>query len=284
MFKNNKRKIFISLIVLVCIGVIGVFAGTKTIQTVANNSANTRPTFYFHGFGGTANSTNSMISYSEKNYQAHKVFTANVDPSGKVSLVGNWSGRVKRPIVQVLFKNNHNGNYHQDAQWIKNVMQAVEAKHHFSTYNIVAHSMGNLGFMYYVLFEQSTFNSPKLINEVNIAGHFDGILGMDDKPNKNSLLPNGKPKILNKNYKEMLANRNNYPEDQVNILNIYGNLENGTNSDGDVSNVSSKSLWYLTRDRTKSYTEMMFTGPNAQHSHLHGNPAVAKAFDNFLYQ
>lgn len=276
-----KRRLI--TIFTIALAAVTLTACTAKSSSAPNTSASSTPTFYFHGWGGTANSTNHLIAYSEQHYNAHKVYLAEVSTKGQVTLKGRWRKSVKNPVIQVIFKNNSNPDLKTDGKWVKAVFQAVNKQHHFSNYNIVAHSMGNLSFMYYVLFDEQTFKAPKLRKQVNIAGHFDGVLGGDDTANYNSLAKSGRPVHIDRAYKEMLQHRDSYPKNQVDILNIYGNKEDGSNSDGSVSNVSSRSLRYLLRGHYKSYVEMMFTGKNAQHSQLHENDGVAKAVGDYLY-
>lgn len=282
MLMKTSGKVFlwiVSIIIAVGIG----FAIPGFAQQQKKQSQTTVPTFYLHGYSGTANSTNGMISYATKNSNAHKVFTATVDKNGKVTLKGDWSKDVSRPIVQVVFQDNRNNNFKVTQSWFKNVLTAVNKKHSFKQFNAVAHSMGNLTLMYYELYNGPDKKLPQLQKQINIAGHFDGILGRDDKANENTIQANGEPKILNSYYKDQLNRRNNFPKDQVDILNIYGNLNDGSNSDGDVTNVSSQSLRYLLRGRFKNYEEFRVFGPKAQHSQLHENEQVDKQISNFLW-
>lgn len=273
----KRSKLLACLATLVALFTLAACSTQKAAPT-----SNT-PTFYFHGYSGSANSTNHLIQYATTHADAHKVYQAVVAANGSVTLHGSWNKAVAHPIIQVVFTANKNADLHTDAKWVKAVLQAVNRKHHFTQYNVVAHSMGNLACMYYVLFEQAKFKAPKLVKQVNIAGHFDGIIGMGDRPNQNTLQASGRPAKLDARYKAMLAARKNFPQDQVDILNLFGNLDDGSNSDGSVTNVSSRSLRYLLRGRYRSYTEMMFTGKQAQHSQLHENDAVAKAVDDALY-
>lgn len=275
-------KIFLWLISIVIALGVG-FMIPNLIQRQQQHRQATIPTFYLHGYSGTANSTNSMIRYATKNSDAHKVFTAVVEKDGKVTLKGNWSKTVSRPIIQVIFRDNRNNNFKVTQAWFKNVLIAVNRRHSFKSFNAVAHSMGNLTLMYYELYNGTNRQLPQLQKQINLAGHFDGILGIDDKANQNVLKASGKPQILNSYYKDQLARRQNFPKDQVDILNIYGNLNDGSNSDGDVTNVSSQSLRYLLRGRFRSYEEFRVFGPKAQHSQLHENEQVDKQISNFLW-
>lgn len=61
-------------------------------------------------------------------------------------------------------------------------------------------------------------------------------------------------------------------------MNVYGDLEDDSHSDGRVKNSSSKSLRYL-----ESYKEKKFTGPMAQHGRLRENPKVLRTAVDFLW-
>lgn len=142
--------------------------------------------------------------------------------------------------------------------------------------------MGNLTTMFYQMKYGSNLKLPKLKKQVNLGGHFDGIVGMDDKINRNYLLASGRPKYLNASYRYLLKYRQNYPSG-VQVLNIFGNKGDGTNSDGDVSVVSARSLRYLLRGKVSSYREIEVKGAGGQHSQLHENPKVDQAIGRFLW-
>ena len=91
----------------------------------------------------------------------------------------------------------------------------------------------------------------------------------------------GKPSAMSDSYQKLLGLREIYPQDQVDVLNIYGDFKN--QSDGSVLNVSSRSLKYLVIDNAKSYQEKRVTGPLAQHSQLHENPEVDRLLIDFLW-
>lgn len=86
---------------------------------------------------------------------------------------------------------------------------------------------------------------------------------------------------MNSTYKQMTKARNAYPKNQVQVLNIIGNI--GNNSDGRVENISSLSLKYLVSNRAKSYRIVKIKGKNAQHSKLHNNPQVDRVLIKFLW-
>lgn len=55
---------------------------------------------------------------------------------------------------------------------------------------------------------------PKLVKQVDIAGHFNGIIGMDE-PEENSLDGEGKPTSMTGSYEELLSLGDNYPQDKL---------------------------------------------------------------------
>lgn len=49
---------------------------------------------------------------------------------------------------------------------------------------MVGHSYGNIAIVYYMLQHGSDTSLPKLVKQVDIAGHFNGIIGMDESGRK----------------------------------------------------------------------------------------------------
>ena len=105
--------------------------------------------------------------------------------------------------------------------------------------------MGNLEFANYIRRYHAQKDFPGVEHWVSMARHYDGIFGINDEPNNTKIdAKTGKPSRMEPEYRALLSLRNIFPR-ETNVLNIFGNLENGTNSDGDVTNASAKSLKYL---------------------------------------
>lgn len=120
--------------------------------------------------------------------------------------------------------------------------------------------------------------------QVNLAGHYNGIIGLDDQAGQMQLEENGAPKQMNATYQELLKLDDSYPKKQVSVLNIYGDLDDGSDSDGRVSNNSSRSEKYLLQDVYRSYQELEIKGEGGQHSKLHENRQVDRAIINFIWK
>lgn len=277
-----KKFLITILIVLLAVGSAFIFYNRKGNPN--HYEKDTTPTFYFHGWSGTANSTNNMIIYAEKHSGAKKVFKATVDPSGNVKLDGSWDGEIDKPIIQVVLEDNKNGDLETLGAWYANVIQEVNKVHPFEEYNTVSHSMSNSVLQYMLLDNTGESNFPKMKKEVFIAAPINGVIGMNDEPNQNKLDESGKPEIITPNYQYFMDNVNRFPKNQIEILNIYGNLDDGSNSDGGVTVEAAKSLKYLADQYALSYKEEEFKGGMAQHSLLHHNSKVDKAINSFLWQ
>ncbi|WP_337962103.1 alpha/beta hydrolase [Latilactobacillus sakei] len=182
----------------------------------ANRVRDSAPTFYLHGYGGSGRSSDSMIEAAEERGRATKVLTAIVSRTGQVALEGHWTDSTTRPIIQVIYKNNRNPNYRQNGEWFKRVLIAVNRQHHFKQFNVVAHSMGNLTLAFYLANNAQNKKMPQLAKFVSIAGHYAGIIGMDDRANQNHLAKDGRPQQINATYRQLMGLRHRLPKIRFN--------------------------------------------------------------------
>lgn len=240
------------------------------------------PTLFFHGYGSSANAEKHMTEAARQAGVTQTIITATVDRHAQVTLKGDIPKDAVNPIVMVEFEDNRNANYAQDGEYAAAVVRELQARYGFKKMNFVAHSMGNMSILFYLLEHGQNEELPQLQKQVNIANHVNGLEGMD-LPDNLTILDSktGKPSAMSDSYQKLLGLREIYPQDQVDVLNIYGDFKN--QSDGSVLNVSSRSLKYLVIDNAKSYQEKRVTGPLAQHSQLHENPEVDRLLIDFLW-
>lgn len=240
------------------------------------------PTLFFHGYGSSANAEKHMTEAARQAGVTQTIITATVDRHAQVTLKGDIPKDAVNPIVMVEFEDNRNANYAQDGEYAAAVVRELQARYGFKKMNFVAHSMGNMSILFYLLEHGQNEELPQLQKQVNIANHVNGLEGMDLPANLTILdSKTGKPSAMSDSYQKLLGLREIYPQDQVDVLNIYGDFKN--QSDGSVLNVSSRSLKYLVIDNAKSYQEKRVTGPLAQHSQLHENPEVDRLLIDFLW-
>ena len=240
------------------------------------------PTLFFHGYGSSANAEKHMVEAARQAGVTQTIITATVDSHAQVTLKGDIPKDAVNPIVMVEFTDNRNANYAQVGEYASAVVRELQARYSFKKMNFVAHSMGNMSILFYLLEHAQNEELPQLQKQVNIANHVIGLEGMDLPANLTILdSKTGEPSAMSDSYQKLLGLREIYPQDQVDVLNIYGDFKN--QSDGSVLNVSSRSLKYLVIDNAKSYQEKRVTGPLAQHSQLHENPEVDRLLIDFLW-
>ena len=282
--KFQKTGLLIAILTLMLFLTYGCQSSSQSKQNSSSYNHSHTATLFLHGYGGSANSEKYMVQQAVNHGVTNQVITAIVDKNGDITFKGKLAKNAINPIVKIELEDNKNGNVKQNASHIKNVLTKLKNDFHIKQYNFVAHSMGNLFFAYFMkLYGQDT-QLPQLNKEVNIAGTFNGVLNLNEKVNEISVDKNGKPSKMTENYQQLLGLKNNYKDKQIDVLNIYGDIQDGTHSDGRVSNSSSKSLKYLLADSPKSYKESQYTGASAQHSQLHENNKVANEIIQFLWK
>lgn len=281
----SKRSI-IALSTFLFIALVSLFL-IYNRQTKGLNSRDyiqsSTPTLFFHGYGSSANAEKHMAEAARQAGVTQTIVTATVDRHAQVTLKGDIPKDAVNPIVMVEFEDNRNANYAQDGEYAAALVRELQARYGFKKMNFVAHSMGNMSILFYLLEHAQNEELPQLQKQVNIANHVNGLEGMDLPANLTILdSKTGQPSAMSDSYQKLLGLREIYPQDQVDVLNIYGDFKN--QSDGSVLNVSSRSLKYLVIDNAKSYQEKRVTGPLAQHSQLHENPEVDRLLIDFLWR
>lgn len=250
------------------------------------NNLNVIPTLFFHGGLSNYRGEENMVKAAQEAGVTNSVIRADVDANGKVKLIGTIPNNAVNPIVEVNYRNNVQLNFKENGRYARNVVQTLQNEYGIKKVNMVGHSLGNTSIMYYLLQEAHNPNLPRLNKQVSIGGHFDGLdfkqLPIAIRQSANLRVDNeGKPNKMNATYREMAKLRTLYPNKEIDVLNIIGNI--GGNSDGIVKNASSLSLEYLVAPMAKSYRVVTITGKNAEHGQLTYNKQVEKQIINFLW-
>lgn len=297
MKKKNIITIFISLLVLIAVG--SIFLRNKKNNSSSNSSENVLetkvkatkirthnlnnkvvPTLFYHGAGSSYHAEEHMANAALRAGAADQIIRANVSENSSVKFIGKIRKSAKHPIVEVNYANNMSVNPND----VKNVLIALQNKYGYHRVNLVGHSMGNLLIANYINDNYANKRLPQIQKVVSIAGHYNGWLGEEDaatSPLKNTRT--GEPREKSASFRELLGLRKHYPR-QIRVLNIYGDLMDGSKSDGSVSVASARSYKYLINNRAKSYQEAEIRGRMAQHSRLHRNSQVDQLLINFLWR
>lgn len=280
-----KKK---NLFALLMTSILLILAGCSSQDNISSKKVQitSTPTLFFHGGGSSYHAEEHMVDAAKKAGVTKSVIRAEISKTGKVTLVGTWPKNAKNPICEVNYENNRQLNFNKQGEYAANVVKALQKKYGIKKINMVGHSLGNISIIYYMLQNGNKKNMPQIQKQVDITGHFagldfDGIPSSIKQPKGMKLNSNGKPNRMNSTYKQMTEVRSIYAKKHVKVLNIIGDIGNG--SDGRVDNKSSLSLQYLVRGGNSTYRILKINGKNAQHSKLHENVQVDKALIKFLW-
>ncbi|UQS84453.1 alpha/beta hydrolase [Apilactobacillus apisilvae] len=292
---KTARTNVILIIITVFVAFFAVFFAIRSDHIIKNNASSgglgfgggyNTPTLYVHGMRGSNKSTNHLATIASRD-GGHRALVVFVDKDGNINYKGNLNLQTSKPIIQVIFKKKFTP-VKQQTKWLHEILKHLKDHYGFNYYNAVGHSTGALSILEVVAKHNKDESMPKLQKFVSIAGPYDGLLTINDRPNRNYVNSNGKPNIMYPSnkwypaYTSLLNDCKDFPKN-VQILNIYGNDSSNTNSDGIVSTASAKSLKYLVSKRVSDYQEIPIYGMNGEHSRLHNNIAVDHIIARFLF-
>lgn len=241
------------------------------------------PTFYFHGFDGSYKDEQPLIEQAKKEQKSNSIIRINVNAQGKAKIIGKISSNAKNPIVEVNYEDNTQPNFNRNGYFAAQAVKAIVKRYHIKRMNMIGYSLGNISIMYFLLKNRGQKWVPTLQKQVAIGGNFDGAI-ISELPNAYrepqglKLNSDGKPNKMNESYRKMMGTRSYYLNHKVKVLNVYGNIGDGT--DSIVSNASSGSLQYLVKKGRGTYQTFQIKAP---HSKLIRNHQIIRKVINFLW-
>lgn len=281
---NNKKVsviviIFLNLVAILLIG-LTIFGNQR--QEVGHEKYVQKqiPTVFVHGWGSSYHAQEHMVQAAKSAGISNISVRVDVDKNNHLRYFGRLPKYAKNPLIEVNIPDTQAASFSS----IKAVAKSLRTRYGYKKINFVGHSYGNILIAQYILHEGQNKNYPQVNKWVSIAGHFNGYLG--ESIGREARIKNkttGQPDIYSATYNKLFGLRKNFPRN-TEVLNIYGNKEDGTNSDGSVSVASARSLKYLLNGRAKSYQEKEIKGSQAQHSKLHENKEVDHLLINFLWK
>lgn len=90
------------------------------------------------------------------------------------------------------------------------------------------------------------------------------------------------PLVISERYSDFAAGIQQYPK-TIKMLNIVGDVQDGSDSDGTVPVRSGLAIGYLMQTNGLEYHEEEVVGSQAHHSQLHENTQVDKLVGDFLW-
>lgn len=238
------------------------------------------PTLFVHGFRGGDYTTEKMVLAALSYTQANDFLKITVDWRGKLSYEGTWTNNFN-PLVQIVFADKWVGSRIM-AVWLLKIIKDLDHRYDFDHYNAVGHSLGAIALVFMEIKKATRSFLPKLSKLVLIAGPFSGVVGLSDLPNINSFNKYGRPLFVNPTYWQLMLTKKAFPKN-VDVINIYGNVNDFSNTDKYVSVTSAKSISYILKDQVKSFQEFEIVGDRGEHSQMHDDERILNAMTNFLF-
>lgn len=271
---------FFSVIGLVYYAQIRYFSpGTLTKQKGVRYS-NT-PTVFIHGYQGSSLSFGPLLKQLESENIAKREMTIVVKPDGRLSVEGKLTSNHDNPTIMVLFSEDVTDEITQ-SQWIDKVMKYLYQQH-VTTVNLVAHSMGGVSALRYLL-EYADSKVPQVAKLVTIAAPFNDLEIAEDTEEIFAYeLTEGGPIGRTPIYDYFDRAMNQLPNNLA-ILNVSGDLQDGSESDGSVSTHSAFSLRFLLQQHTKNYQEVLIKGRNGGHSAITRSRQLRNDLTAFLWK
>lgn len=286
--KNKKNGP--SMAYMISTGLLASFAPTRFIlrahkKRIVDHAVREQstveqvPLIFLHGFRGGDYTTNAMVKSAVAVKKRPGFLKVTADLWGNLHLEGTWTGDA-HPLVQVVFEERIVGVY-GISFYLHHLLPLLAKIYGFSRYDAVAHSMAAPCLIRNQMQHFHNKKMPRLRKAILIAGPFDGVMFLGDLPNVNQLKDNGRPVLMSPTYLGLLRRRHRLPKD-LELINIYGNIMDATNSDKFISVVSAKAARYLLADQCKYYEELEMRGPVAEHSEMHDSPLVLKIINDFM--
>jgi len=239
-------------------------------------------TIFLHGYNGGASSTNYLIKHAEKSGAAQKALVVHVYKNGVMAFKGYWHQSLKNPMIQVIFQDNH-ATQKTQIYWLHQVLVQLKSRYGVDRYNAVGHSLGANDIVNQALKYGHDRRVPTLNKIVTIGGPFDGLTGyLNAETERQVRQMTAKPIRFTSHFAAMLKQRRNFPNN-VKMLNVIGDTNDGFNNDGYVSVASARSIGYVLKHKLATYEEQFYSGSTAAHCALNQNPRVAKAMISFLW-
>ncbi|MCM3002946.1 alpha/beta fold hydrolase [Priestia koreensis] len=285
-------KVWLGILLAVIVIVVLIFFIGEKKNAKEAAKKDRKPIVFVHGFRGQARSMDTMIERFEQKKWGRREGTCRVDAHGKVTcekpitLTGNGA-----PMIQVIFENN-TASIKDQGLWMKEVLKKVKATYGNDHVNVIAHSMGGLAMMNYLMNYEGEKGTPKVDRMVTMGSPMKGI--------EMSRLIEQYPKAAEKKYSEaavdlqtgspalehMYKDPSVFNKISTKMLAIAGNVvdekpkEPGSPLNDHLGDgtVSVASAWYL-----KKYIpnlELKWFAVN--HFNLHESPAVDAAAYQFL--
>ncbi|KRK40028.1 alpha/beta hydrolase [Loigolactobacillus bifermentans] len=238
------------------------------------------PTLFIHGYHGNRLSFGRQMARLQRHGWAQKQVVIRVTTQGGLQVSGTLSG-LENPMIQVLFQNNH-ASLTQQAHWLQQIYHYLHRRWSVDQLNIVAHSMGAVSALRSLLIAPLP-TGLKINAFVSLGAPYnDDEIAEDQYPIQVIRLLATGPVDKAPTYRLLEQAMSQLPP-QIRFLNIAGDRQDNSQSDGVVAVASVLSLRFLLQHRWQQYQETLILGRRGQHTLLHENRQVDQAVQQFLW-
>ncbi|MGY3777846.1 alpha/beta fold hydrolase [Isobaculum melis] len=282
-----KKKIIIGLLALLIVVGATVFWLTrppkigKEVQNAIDKEEvidSNIPTVFMHGYAGTKNSLGKMIERFDESGVATKGLILTMKKDGTIEATGELDTTKKNPTIQFIYEDSR-VSVEDNILWLVDLMKELKSNYGIETIHFVGHSLGGVAGLYYLEEHASDAHFPHIQKFVAIGSPFNGLYIADDGVSPYDFGPTG-PQTETERFTFFKENKEKIPAD-THILNIAGDVEDGTKSDESVAVSSALSIRFMLNPQ--HYQEKVFYGAKAQHSALHENDQVDAEVLKFLW-
>lgn len=239
------------------------------------------PTVFIHGYEGNSFSFGPLLRRLERENVAKREMTIVVQEDGKLTVEGKLKNNHDNPTIMVLFAKDVTDEITQ-SRWIDKVMRYLYQQK-ISRVNLVSHSMGGVSTLRYLL-EYADDRTPQTERFVTIAAPFNDLEIAEDTEEifayeLTEKGPSGETPI----YQYFDHAMEKLPPN-LQVLDVAGDLKDGTESDGSVSTHSAFALRLLFQKHAKSYQELTVTKKSGGHSAITKSTELKTKLIYFLWK
>lgn len=245
-------------------------------KVLAGDQTDLVPTLFIPGYYGNRYSFGHLLLRLTHAGMLEKQVVAIVKRDGTVKLRGHLRA-ANHSAVQVIYQQKSSRPDRQQVGLVA-VIAALRKQMAFDRVNLVAHSMGGVTAVLYMLSQPAvpvakmvTMGAP--LNDLEVA---------ENGPISTWRLTCTGPEHIAPVYATFQATIKNLPP-QLEWLNIAGDLLIGGRHDGVVAVNSSFAIRFLVKGKIARYQELVIRGPRGAHSLLHENRLVDANISHFLW-
>lgn len=256
---KNKVILITSVILLLVLGFFSHKAIAQSSDKEAKiQNSRMKPIIFVPGSSATINRFDDLFKELNATGPVHSVLKVQVNENNQLVFHGKLNPRDRQPFIVVGFQDNRDGysNVKKQTKWLNLALTEIQNRYHFRDFSAIGHSNGGLVWTNYLEqdYAASSFNIPTLMT-----------LGTPFNFSETSM--QRRTEMLN----DFIADNNQLPDNLV-MYSVAGTDD--YTDDGIVPVESVLAGKYIYQNKVKSYTQIIVSGANAQHSSLPENPEV----------